>query len=111
MRLSVKLLVASVAVLLIIACSMGTMGYDHPTADRQQYMKDRFVCLMYASGVAPEDAIVYWDRGYGIGSIATTRTPSCSVWASCLASRGYTAAGWDGGRLIASSYERVSCTP
>ena len=87
MRLSVKLLVASVAVLLIIACSMGTMGYDHPTADRQQYMKDRFVCLMYASGVAPEDATVYWDRGYGIGSVNTTRTPSCGVWDACLMGR------------------------
>jgi len=65
----------------------GTMGFDHPTADRQQFMKDRFVCLMCASGMASEDAIVYWDRGYGIGSVNTTRTPSCGVWDACLMGR------------------------
>jgi len=40
-----KLLLLSVAATVLSACAI---GYDHPTANYQQYLKERYLCLLQA---------------------------------------------------------------
>ena len=69
------------------------IGYDHPSADRQKFSKDRYACYREASGAAARKA---------------ARLPKCGVWTSCLTAKGYTAVR-NGGRLKASPSEMLQC--
>ena len=95
-----KLLMLFTVILPITACEQAAqrlteiplsdfIGYDHPSADRQKFSKDRYACYQEASGAA---AIL----------------PKCGVWTSCLTAKGYEAVR-NGGRLKASPSEMLQC--
>ena len=100
-----KLLVILAATLPIAACdyitgrSKGTQippvvttGYNHPSADHQKFMKDRYVCIQETSVTASGAAI----------------SPICAMVNSCMTTKGYSAVD-SGGRLVALATDRVTC--
>ena len=96
----------SIAVFLSLLVSACTYGYDHPTANYNQYMKDRYVCLMQASGVSQSSAIASFNETGGYFSSSTR--PSCGMMVSCMALKGYVASQ-GGGRLKPPPSGGVKC--
>ena len=97
----------SIAIFLCLLVSGCTTGYDHPTASMSQYMKDRYLCLMEASGVSQSSAIASWNQSGG--SFSSSTRPSCGMIDTCMIIKGYTSAGSTGGRLRPPSGARVRC--
>jgi len=58
--------------------------YSHPTATQDQFMKDRYECLMQAQQ-GQSGAVVNQYGGVASSGVIT----SCGVWVSCLGARGY----------------------
>jgi len=101
-----RISIAAVLCFLVSACAQTHYGYNHPSASYQQYMQDRYVCLMQASGMTTSQALAIWNESGG--SYRSSTAPSCGMWISCLAIKGYVAVV-NGGRLKPPPGGGVTC--
>ena len=102
-----KLVLLAIVAVLLGAC--GPYTYDHPRASQQQWLQDRYVCVLVASGFSQSEARAIWNEQGGGFSSATR--PSCAVFSNCLAAKGYTAYPTSGqGRFKIPAGGGIQCT-